>query len=145
MYIHALKTSVGIYLNNLFCDNDITYYYSKNLDSRWYLEISALKFVKSTSLIFSCTVLFLRIKFVCLFVFNEKKASMEICQMGKGVNLSSTDVCKSHHSKRKKNIGKLYFFLYLEFFFSKHKKEKDGHWWSKEGRQDKKGENSESM
>ena len=52
---------------------------------------------------------------------------MEICQMGKGVNLSSTDVCKSHHSKRKKNIGKLYFFLYLEFFFSKHKKEKDGH------------------
>ena len=37
--------------------------------------------------------------------------------MGKGVNLSSTDVCKSHHSKRKKNIGKLYFFLYLEIFF----------------------------
>lgn len=37
--------------------------------------------------------------------------------MGKGVNLSSTDVCKSHHSKRKKNIGKLYFFLYLEKFF----------------------------
>ena len=37
--------------------------------------------------------------------------------MGKGVNLSSTDVCKSHHSKSKKNIGKLYFFLYLEIFF----------------------------
>ena len=37
--------------------------------------------------------------------------------MGKGVSLSSTDVCKSHHSKRKKNIGKLYFFLYLEIFF----------------------------
>lgn len=76
--------------------------------------------------------------------------------MGKGVNLSSTDVCKSHHSKRKKDIGKLYFFLYLEIFFlnirnsfSKYKKyfsynykwrkrEKDGHGWRKEGRRKEK-------